>query len=268
MWISRYVCLSMIYSFMGWVYETIFCTIKDGKWENRGFLYGPVCPIYGIGAVAISIIMEETLGKGAALNAWQIFIISTIGSAVLEYVTSWGLEKLFHATWWDYSSFPLNIHGRISLFTSLGFGFAGMLIVYIIAPFTVNTLGHITPIVIEFLALCFSFIFAVDLTLTVTALIHFDRTVAQAEDIFNHRMEAIVDVTVQQKNLIKENLNKKRHSVNEQIAALSRFTKSTVRRIYVFRDRDEQKKTIKNSILSRLRNAANRNSHTEEDDES
>ena len=264
MWISRYVCLFMIYSFMGWVYETIFCTIKGGKWENRGFLYGPVCPIYGIGAVTISIMMEETLGKGVALSAWQIFIISTIGSAVLEYVTSWSLEKLFHATWWDYSNLPLNIHGRISLFTSLGFGLAGMLIVYIIAPFTVNTLGYITPIVIEFLALCSSFIFAVDLTLTVTALMHFDRTVVRMEDIFNHRMEAIVDVAVQQTNLIKENINKKKHSVNEQIATLSRFTKSTVRRIYVFRDRDEQKKTIKNGILSKLRNAATRSSHSDE----
>ena len=75
MWISRYVCLFIIYSFMGWIYETIFCTIKGGKWENRGFLYGPVCPIYGNGAIAISVIMEETLGKGIALSAWQIFVI-------------------------------------------------------------------------------------------------------------------------------------------------------------------------------------------------
>ena len=186
---------------------------------------------------------------------------------MLEYTTSWGLEKLFHAIWWDYSNIPLNIHGRISLFTSLGFGLTGMLIVYIIAPFTVNTLGYITPIAIEFLALCFSFLFAVDLTLTVTTLMHFDRTVVRMEDNFNRKMEAIVDVTVQQANLIKKNINKKRHSVNEQIAILSKFTKSTVRRIYIFRDIDEQKQTIKNNILSRLRNAVNRSSHSDENDD-
>ncbi len=267
MWISKYVCLFMIYSFMGWVYETIFCTIKERKWENRGFLYGPVCPIYGIGAVIISVIMEVTLEKGITLSAWQIFIISTIGSMVLEYVTSWGLEKLFHATWWDYSNFPLNIHGRISLFTSLGFGLAGMLIVYVIEPFTVNTLSYIAPIIIELLALCFLFVFAVDLTLTVTALMHFDRTIVRMEGIFNQRMEAFVDITVQQTNLIKESINKKKYSVNEQLTALSKFTKNTVRRIRVFRDGDEQKKTIKNSILLRLRNAANRNGRSDETDD-
>ena len=103
MWVSRYVFLFMIYSFMGWVYETMFCTIKGGKWENRGFLYGPGCPIYGIGAVTISVIMQLTVGNGIALRAWQVFLISVLGSAVLEYTTSWVLEKMFHAAWWDYS---------------------------------------------------------------------------------------------------------------------------------------------------------------------
>ena len=74
MWISRYVCLFMIYSFMGWVYETLFCTIKEGRWEDRGFLYGPGCPIYGTGAVTISVLLPLTLaglphfrsGKGSS----------------------------------------------------------------------------------------------------------------------------------------------------------------------------------------------------------
>ena len=121
MWLSRYICLFFIYSFMGWIYETLYCTIKNGKWENRGFLFGPACPIYGTGAVAISVIMKVTIGNGIVLSLWQIFLIAFIGSAGLEYITSWGLEKLFHAAWWDYSDFPLNLHGRISLFTSLGF---------------------------------------------------------------------------------------------------------------------------------------------------
>ena len=62
MWVSRYVCLFMIYSFMGWVYETMFCTIKEGRWMNRGFLYGPGCPIYGVGAVTISVLMHFIVG--------------------------------------------------------------------------------------------------------------------------------------------------------------------------------------------------------------
>lgn len=65
------------------------------------------------------------------------------GTLGLGYITSWGLEKLFHAAWWDYSDFPLNLHGRISLFTSMGFGLAGLLVVHAIAPFTENAVGHI-----------------------------------------------------------------------------------------------------------------------------
>ena len=60
--VSKYICLFFIYSFLGWIYETIFCTIKGGKWENRGFLYGPICPIYGTGA-ALVIFLTELLNK-------------------------------------------------------------------------------------------------------------------------------------------------------------------------------------------------------------
>ena len=259
MWVSRYVFLFMIYSFMGWVYETMFCTIKGGKWENRGFLYGPGCPIYGIGAVTISVIMQLTVGNGIALRAWQVFLISVLGSAVLEYTTSWVLEKMFHAAWWDYSDWPLNLHGRICLFASLGFGVGGLLTVYVIAPFTVNAVNYIQQIVLEFLALLFLFVFAVDLTLTVTILLHFDLLVAQIDDSFNQRMETIVDATVQQSSRIKKTIIRTGQTVNERIDALSRFTKGTVRRIYSFRDRDEQKNSVKNNILSMIRNAARRN---------
>ena len=253
MWISRDVCLFMIYSFFGWIYETAFCTIKGGKWENRGFLNGPACPIYGTGAVAITMVMHMTAGKEITLNAWQIFIISVAGSAALEYVTSWTLEKLFHAAWWDYSNYPLNLHGRISLFTSIGFGLGGLLVACVIAPFTENLVNHLTPIATEFLALCLLFLFAVDLTLTVTALLHFDRIVHQMEDSFNHSMEVIVGNTFQQSNQLKDSILRKGRSVNEHISMLSGFTKNTVRRIHLFRDVDKHRKTIKNSILSKLR---------------
>ena len=105
--------------------------------------------------------------------------------------TSFALEKLFHAAWWDYSDFPLNLHGRICLFASLGFGVGGLLTVYVIAPFTVNAVSYIQPIVLEFLALLFLFVFAVDLTLTVTILLHFDLLVAQIDDSFIGTPEAI-----------------------------------------------------------------------------
>ena len=256
MWISRYVCLFMVYSFMGWVYETVFCTVKGGKWENRGFLIGPICPIYGTGAVIISLLMDRTIGNGADIRLWQIYLISVVGSALLEYITSWTLEKLFHAVWWDYSNLPLNIHGRISLFTSLGFGLGGLLIVYVIAPFTVSVVGRIPPVLTELLALCFIFLFAADITLTVTALHHFDRMVLDMEESFNHRMESIVDSAVQKSSRLRENMLSNGHAISERLNSLSVFASGTVRRIHSFRDRNEHRATVKNSLLMKIQKTA------------
>jgi len=170
----------------------------------------------------------------------------------MEYVTSWALEKLFHAIWWDYSNLPLNLHGRISLFTSLGFGFGGLLIVYIIAPFTENAVSYIPAIMMELLALCLVFIFGVDLSLTVTALHHFDQMVIHMEETFNRRMDTIVNTTVRQSARVKERIVDNVHSLNERLDSLSAFVKGTVRRVYSFRDKNKQQETVKNSLLLKI----------------
>ena len=193
--------------------------------------------------------MKLTLENQVELSRWHVFFISVVGSAALEYATSCALEKLFNAIWWDYSNFPFNVHGRISLFTSLGFGFGGLLIVYVIAPFTENTVSYISPLIMELLALCFIFLFAVDLTLTVTALHHFDQIVVNIEETFNHRMETIVDTTVRQSARVKARIVDNGHLINERFDSLSGFAKGTVRRVYSFRDKNEQRKTVKNNLL-------------------
>ena len=192
MWISRYIGLFAIYGILGWVYESTFCTIKTKKWENRGFLYGPLCPIYSVGAISISLIVSLCRSNGLELNSWKIFLISFLGSMILEYITSWGLEKLFHAIWWDYSHLPLNLKGRISLFTSIGFGLGGMLIVYVIAPFSENVVDKIPAIWMELIALLFVMIFSIDMTLTITALTSFEDMIINAEKFFDGRMENLV----------------------------------------------------------------------------
>ena len=193
MWISRYICLFMIYGILGWIYESTFCTIKTQKWENRGFLYGPFCPIYGVGAVLASLIVSAYRFYDLPIVGWKIFLISFFGSMILEYVTSWGLEKLFHAIWWDYSHLPLNLNGRISLFTSIGFGFGGLLIVYIIAPFAEKIVDSMSSIWIEFLALFFIMLFTIDMTLTVSALTRFEEMIIYAEKSFDGKMGDLVE---------------------------------------------------------------------------
>ena len=86
----------LFYSFAGWVYESILVSVSERRLVNRGFLNGPICPIYGCGAVLAIVLLHDLH------NPFAVFLISSIGACMLEYVTSWGMEKLFHARWWDY----------------------------------------------------------------------------------------------------------------------------------------------------------------------
>ncbi len=125
--ICSYVAWFGLFSILGWVYECAYCAIRTKRWDNRGFLFGPVCPIYGFGVSALLIVAQALASSGAtSANAawWQVLLCASAGSAVLEYTTSYVLEKCFHARWWDYSNVPLNLNGRICLPFALCFGAA------------------------------------------------------------------------------------------------------------------------------------------------
>ena len=263
MLISKYICLFTLYSVIGWIYETIYITVTTGKWENRGFLYGPACPIYGTGALAIILLVAHTESLGIQMLPWQVFAVSVIGSAILEYLTSWSLEKAFHAVWWDYYDFPFNVHGRISLFTSLGFGGAGLLVVYGLAPFTATVLAHLTPLLAECLALVIVFLFAADLALTVSVLCNFDKMVIRMEESLNQNMDMLVNGAVNQTHRIKHVIVNKKNRVEEQMSSLSEFAKTTIRRAYYFRDNNIIIETYKNQILSIIKKAMDKSDASE-----
>lgn len=154
----------MFYSIVGWIYETIYCSIKGLKWDNRGMLIGPYCPIYGVGAVA-DVLLCSHLDSVTA-----VFFCCMFGSAVLEYSTSYATEHLFHAVWWDYSKLPFNINGRICLGCSLGFGVAGPIVLYGIHPYMVRITDSIPFVAQEAVSLFFMAIFAADCALTADSL--------------------------------------------------------------------------------------------------
>lgn len=236
MLVSKYFVYFMIYSVMGWIYETIFCTIKQSKWDNRGFLYGPLCPIYGVGGVAITII-TDMLSGGVTEYAYtwlQVFLVSFLGSIVLEYVTSWGLEKLFHAYWWDYSNMPLNIKGRVCLPCSIAFGFAGLLVVYVIAPFVRNLTDQISPLGYEILGLLLMCLISVDTTLTVVALTRFEDIIDEMDRTINAHLDQFVENIVD-KNYpsAKELLEEGKQTVAARLAEeRERFTKERAEHVY------------------------------------
>lgn len=154
----------ILYSIIGWIYETVYCSIRKLKWDNRGMLLGPYCPIYGVGAV-----LDVLLCSGLP-NAGTVFFACVFGSAVLEYATSYATERMFHAVWWDYSEIPLNLHGRICLSCSVGFGFAGWIVLYGLHPYIARLTALLTVDLQELAALLFMAVFAADCTLTADSL--------------------------------------------------------------------------------------------------
>ena len=108
--ISNLFLCFLIYSFIGWVWEGLMSIIFYRKITNRGFLNGPYCPIYGVGAVMF-VLLDRFLGD----NLVVLFLLGGLVACTLEYLTSWAMELIFHARWWDYSKKPFNINGRVCL---------------------------------------------------------------------------------------------------------------------------------------------------------
>lgn len=113
----------------GWCYEVLLHVFTAGSFVNRGILHGPWLPIYGVGCLLI-VGLKRLVGKHLPLY----FLISTAACGVIEYVTSWAMEVIYHTRWWDYSNFRLNLNGRIFAGGLLGFGLAGCLFAYGVLP--------------------------------------------------------------------------------------------------------------------------------------
>jgi len=192
--LNKYIIAFFIFSFLGWIWESIYCTICEHKWANRGFLYGPICPIYGFGSLFGLFIYDLIkAGRLPYLEWWMIFILGFFISMVLEYPTSWVLERQFKARWWDYSDVPLNINGRTSVPTSIAFGIASILLMKVLIPLVDRGLSSLSEPLLNFLALIFVSIISVDTTLTISSLTDFQKYVASIEEGFQNHMTDIVN---------------------------------------------------------------------------
>ena len=155
--LMHYVLLFFIYSFLGWVVEVLDFLIEDHKLTNRGFLIGPYCPIYGCGCLLFIFLLSDSSNDYISLFLKAIIICS-----VLEYFTSYIMEKIFKTRWWDYSNKKFNINGRICLETMIPFGILGCLVMYIINPFFTSILLKIDINIINVLGFLAIFILFTD----------------------------------------------------------------------------------------------------------
>lgn len=123
----------IFYSVLGWVYETILCSLEAGHAVNRGFLNGPYCPIYGFGSIMFLTLL------GSETNVALIFVSGAIIACAVEYVTSFVMEKAFGARWWDYSTQKYNLNGRICLGAAVVFGAFAVILIKFLHPAAYST---------------------------------------------------------------------------------------------------------------------------------
>lgn len=245
--ICSYVALFGLFSVLGWVYECTYCAIRNRKWENRGFLLGPVCPIYGFGASAV-LIAANLLPKGSAdAPWWQVFIACTAGSAVLEYGTSYVLEKCFHARWWDYSSIPLNLNGRICLPFALCFGAAGTLLYYYVMPFLSDAAPAVPLLTWEALALITASLMSADLALTLSTMTDVTKRIEQGRDDFDAVMETAVDDIASGRRPLQSDLEEAAHHAAEEMTATQRRALKSIRR-YTEEHREASAKRLRKAV--------------------
>lgn len=171
-----YFMLFIIYSFIGWSIEVVGKLIEKHKFINRGFLVGPICPIYGWGCIAIILLLSKYKSSPIVL-----FLMAIIICSILEYFTSYFMERLFHVRWWDYTRRKYNINGRICAETMIPFGLLGCLVVYIVNPIFTGLLNKIPVNILNILAIIIFTIYVIDNIVSLSVMFGFKGTLKTVE---------------------------------------------------------------------------------------
>lgn len=189
--IQIYFLLFIIFSCIGWIIETVRISIRTKEFVNRGFLIGPYCPIYGFCSIFMILLLKDIS------NPLILFTIAMIICSICEYITSYFMEKIFNARWWDYSKYKYNLNGRICLKNTLLFGLLGLMLIYIVYPFFLSLISNMNDYLRDLIFAIFIIIFIVDFITSFNIIIriknisydyvHMDNT----KDIANKVKEAI-----------------------------------------------------------------------------
>lgn len=167
-----------VYGFLGWCTEVIFAAFKQHRFVNRGFLNGPICPIYGVGVTLVIACLEVFQS-----NLLLLYISSVILVTVLEGVTGWAMDKLFHNKWWDYSKLPFNIGGYVCLLFSLIWGVACVFIVYFVHPLIHQVLSLIPHTAGIALIAILGIALLSDIIVTTSAIVKFNQYLERLKHI-------------------------------------------------------------------------------------
>lgn len=200
--------LFMIYAIIGWILEVIGQIINKKRFINRGFLIGPYCPIYGIGAILMTLFIPHTK------DILGTFLKAVLICGILEYTTSYLMEKIFKTRWWDYSNKKFNINGRICLETLVLFGIGGVLAVDFISPYLFGILININPIVLNVITYLFLVIFVADVSVSYNIISCFKKVSS------NIKKDSTEDIT----KLVRQVLKEKSYLYKRLVDSFPNFT--------------------------------------------
>ena len=181
------LCYFFVYAFLGWCGEVCFAAVRTRTFVNRGFLNGPICPIYGFGVVIVALTLRPVRD-----NLPLLFVCSVLLTSALEWLTGFLLERLFHQRWWNYLERPFNLNGYICLEFSLVWGLACVFVLRVLHPLVAHLVGLMPHGVgVAVLIICM-LLFITDLSATVAAMVGLNRRLRQLEELAQ-RMRAASD---------------------------------------------------------------------------
>ena len=172
-----YSILFFIYSFIGWLMEVILSLYNEHKFVNRGFLLGPYCPIYGFGSLLLYFLL-----KNYTNNFIVLFILTMFICSLLEYTTSYIMEKIFGARWWDYSNRKFNINGRVCLIGAVVFGTLSLILIKLVHPLVLKMIGMMSDTLFHTIVIALAVIFITDNVVTIAGFCHFDKKIKKFAD--------------------------------------------------------------------------------------
>lgn len=167
--LSQLFLFFIAYSVIGWISEVVYCSVQERRLVNRGFLHGPLCPVYGFGALLVVFLLEPFSGSVLVL-----FLAGMALTTALEYITAWLLETAFSTRWWDYSDLPFNFRGRVCLLNSVLFGLMSLIGVRVLHPFLESFLFAFPVSFADSVAVVLAALLFVDLAYTLRNLVNFE----------------------------------------------------------------------------------------------
>lgn len=206
-YIFNLIMYFVIYSFLGWVLESVYRSFCEKKLINTGFLYGPFCPIYGTGAIIMLLGLNSFKGQYIT-----IFIISFFVLSLWEYIVGWFIERTFKTKYWDYSEHKFNIKGRVCLTNSFFWGILGLVFINFIHPFIENILINVDISILKYVIYIVLISMAIDATICIIKVKNIKNTLQRVEELNNEIREKLKEIkensSYPDKEKVTENIQK------------------------------------------------------------